>query len=80
MTEDNEACGILMYCMNDDDGSAFIESIYVDSEVRRQGGGTLLVKSFEETTKGRARLAAVRIIPDNEDELKGFFGSLGYSF
>ena len=46
LMENMRSCGALFYRKNEDEGSVFVESLYVEESVRRNGGGTLLLNTM----------------------------------
>ena len=78
LTEDMRACGALFYRMNDNEGSMFVESIFVDVGLRRHGGGRLLLEALYEDKKEEYPEVAVRILPEASDTMKPFLDAMGF--
>lgn len=78
LTDDGHSCGALLYKTNTDEHSVFIESLFVDEQVRKQGGGTLLLQSFDDIMKKDFDTAAARILPDASEELAIFYENAGF--
>lgn len=79
LTEDNEACGALMYTVYPNENVAYLDSICVDESLRDQGLGTMLFEAFEKRCElmGIRELDADVVIPV-EEEAMCFFMARGF--
>ncbi len=73
LTESMRSCGAIYYRLNEDEGSVFVESLFVDEGLRRNGGGKLLMEALYEKEKDEYPDVVVRILPESEKLLKPLF-------
>ena len=78
LTEDMRSCGALFYRMNENEGSMFVESIYVDAGMRRNGGGRLLLNTLCEEKKYEYPDVVVRVLPGHADTMNPFLKAMGF--
>ena len=75
LTEDNMACGALMFSAYPEEGTAYIDSICVDETLRGQGFGRMLFEAFENRCElmGIKELGARIVIPAYDDAMNFLF-------